>query len=159
MSSLSRDDLNNAKKIHVRSPLNYDPDQVSLETGLITPEPTRTQQHERDETNINYIVQRFTQTGLLPEARVLPTYGDFTTQATDYQSALELVRQAEEAFASLPGQVRAHFHHDPVEFVQFMDNNPDPQVLLDLGIADRVSTGRETQPDPTAPPAPDPTAP
>jgi Chlamydia-phage Chp2 scaffold (Chlamy_scaf) len=157
MHTSLNDDLNDDfSSVILRAPNSYNPDKVSLANGVSFPEPTLTQQHEQDETDINFIIQRFTRTGILPEARVLPTYGDFTSEATDYQSALHLIKQADDAFASLPAQLRAHFRHDPAAFMEFMNNDPDPQLLLDLGIADRVSTGRETQPDPTAPPAPEP---
>ena len=49
-----------SKKIpFVRNPYNYDMDQVSQETGLKCEDPSLTQQHCRDECDINVIVERF----------------------------------------------------------------------------------------------------
>ena len=83
----------------VRTPFNYDGDAVSLASGLVTPEPTRTKPEFADSANINDILRRFA-IGQPPIAPVrAPTYGDFT-MPVDYQGALNLVIEAGAEFRS-----------------------------------------------------------
>lgn len=118
-------------------PYAYNSDAVSLATGLSCPEPTLTQQHTAEQTDINYIVSVFAKTGILPQPVKLPTYGDFTG-VSDYREALELIKQAEDGFNSLPAPARAHFNNNPGELLDFLQNSPDPQILADLGLAEIV---------------------
>jgi len=131
----------------LRSAFNYDTDQVSLDTGLSTPEPTLTQQNTAEQTDINYIVQQFTETGYLPQIANMPSYGDFSG-VNDYQEALHLLREAENGFNALPAQARAYFENDPGSFLNFMQD-PDPQILADLGLATIVNI--TPQPSQTTP--------
>lgn len=148
-----RDEQNNAKPLY-RTAYNYDKKQASMATALITPEPTRTQQHQRDDADINVIVQRFNVTGVLPQGHKLPQYGDFTGP-TDYQECLNKVIEAQDAFDSLPAKARQHFKHDPARFLEFLEAGPSAQLLLDLGLATQVSPAREKKADPVPPtPAP-----
>lgn len=144
-----RDDSNNATLFY-RTPYNYDKNLASKETAFAFHLPTKTQQNTQDETDINIIVQKFASTGMLPQARTLPTYGDFTA-VSDYQSALNLIIEAQNAFLDLPAQIRAKFNHDPGQFVAFIDSEPDGQLLLDLGLGHLVSPKTETPPAPPTP--------
>lgn len=125
------------KQPFIRTPYNYDVDEASDASGLSCPEPTLTQQHCKDECDINYIVERFGVTGELPvdpHARK-PTYGDFTG-VYDYQSALNAVMAADEAFMALPAKLRERFDNDPALFVDFCSST-DPQdrsEAIELGL-------------------------
>lgn len=155
-TSTKRDDSNNAiTRVPFRTAFNYNPDQVSLESGITFKEPTLTQQHQRDETDINIIVQRFGVTGMLPQAAVLPTYGDFTA-STDFQASMNLIIQAQEAFDALPAKTRQYFDHDPGKLLEFIDAGPDAQLVLDLGLGHVVSPAKETAPPAPAPAPPPP---
>jgi phage internal scaffolding protein len=129
--------------IHVRHAYNYDTDKVSLETGFVSDPETLTQQHQAKETDINYIVQQFGVTGLLPQVGQLPTYGDFSA-VIDYQSALNLIIEADKAFMALPADARAHFGNDAGQFLHYIENNPDPKVLQSLGLARLVENQQHT---------------
>jgi phage internal scaffolding protein len=123
-------------KEFVRTPHNYDVDEASNESGLSCPEPTLAQQHSAEECDINYIVERFGVTGQLPPHNgPMPTYGDFTG-VTDYRDALEAVMKADEAFMSLPAQVRERFDNDPALFVDFCSSNDpaDRSLAIELGL-------------------------
>ena len=121
------------KSIFIRTPYNYDTDEVSNETGLICPEPTMAQQQFRDEADINTIMERFGRTGELVAPVRLPQYGDFTG-VTDYHSAMNAVVEAQASFDSLPANIRARFQNDPAQFVEFCldDKNRDEAVRLGL---------------------------
>src|SRR5580765_5072286 len=79
----------------------YDADLLSLATAVGFFEKSLTQQHFKDECDINEIVRRFGLTGKLPENVKAPQYGDFTG-LSDYQTALNAVIAADEAFMELP---------------------------------------------------------
>lgn len=117
----------------VRSAYNYDADLVSEETGLECKDPSMAQQNEKEEADINTIVRRFGLTGEMPQGFRIPQYGDFS-EITDYQTALNAVKQANEAFLQLPAALRSRFHNDPEEFVEFCmdEKNYDEAVKLGL---------------------------
>lgn len=117
----------------MRNPYNYDVDEASVASGLSCPEPTRTQQHQAAEADINLIVKRFSQTGLLPNAAKAPTYADFS-EVVDFQSAQIAIRSAQEAFMTLPANVRYRFNNDPGAFVDFCSEEGNRSELIDLGL-------------------------
>lgn len=117
----------------LRTAYNYNADLVSQATGLITPEPTLAQQQFADEVNINTIVRNFGLTGELPKDVALPQSGDFT-DATDYHTAMNLVRQAEESFALMPADIRARFANDPGNFLAFVHDDANRDEARKMGI-------------------------
>lgn len=83
-------------------------------------EHTLTQQQFKDEVDINTIVRRFGLTqAQVAEFGPQGVYGDFSG-ITDFQSALQRVRAAEEGFLALPPELRAEFHNNPGEFVHYV---------------------------------------
>ena len=108
--------------VFVRNPYNYDMDKVSNETGLECKDPSLAQQHMKDECDINTIVEQFGVTGELPSAPVSPQYGDFSG-VSDYHSAINAVRAAEESFMALPAKLRARFDHDLTHCCNFYRMN------------------------------------
>jgi len=84
---------------------------LAVDTG----EESLVQQHFVDEVDINSIMRRFGVTGQLPRGNLGGVYGDFTG-ITDYESAAEAVRRADEGFMRLPADVRDRFGNDPGTF-------------------------------------------
>lgn len=120
--------------IELRSAFNYDPDEVSTEAGLLCPEDEGvTQQSFKDECDINTIVRRFGLTGELPQDYQMPQSGDFTG-ISDYHSAVNAVRAAEEAFMLVPAEIRARFANDPGKFMAFFDDPANRDEGLRLGL-------------------------
>lgn len=118
----------------LRTPYNYDVDAVSDLTGLKCEDPSLAQQHMKDETDINNIVEQYGVTGQLPAAPVnVPTYGDFTG-TNDYRQALDMVMAADYAFMSLPANVRERFNNDPAELVDFVSDINNRSAAIDLGL-------------------------
>jgi len=113
---------------------NYNTEKASLESGIDgQAEPSMTQQQFREEADINTIVRRFGLTGQLPENPRLPTYGDFT-EVTDYQTALNAVRLADESFMALPAPIRAEFDNDPQKLLLALDDERNADRLRELGL-------------------------
>lgn len=119
--------------MQMRQAYGYDTDEVSLSTGLIITEPSLTQQHFKDDADINVILDRFGQGHEIPKNYRSPQYGDFEG-VDDYQTALNAVREAAEAFLELPALVRERFGNDPQQLIDFVgdDKNRDEAVKLGL---------------------------
>ena len=120
----------------LRTPYNYDRDAASNESGLACEEPSLTQQHFKDETDINNILRQFNITGLLPEAPLSPRYGDFTG-IVDYHSALNAVIAAESEFEALPAELRARFENDPAQLIDFLSDVNNKDEAIRLGLVDQ----------------------
>ncbi len=121
------------KSPFLRTPYNYDPDAASNESGLHCEDATLTQQHYKDECDINNILRQFNITGLLPEAPLSPRYDDFTGIG-DYHTALNQVIAAEDEFMSLPATIRARFGNDPAQLIEFLDKPENKDEAIKLGL-------------------------
>lgn len=118
----------------VRGFNNYDADKLSQDTGLRCPEEENmTQQQFKDDADINVIMRKFGLTGHLPANLNMPQFGDFDT-IDDYQSAMNLVRAADEAFMQLPAETRARFNNDPQRLIDFLDDANNREEALKLGL-------------------------
>lgn len=126
------------KAIFLRTPYNYDTDAASNESGLACEEPTLAQQHYKEECDINTILQKFSITGILPEAPLSPRYGDFTGIG-DYHTALNRVIAAQEEFEALPAQIRARFDNDPAQLIEFLQNDKNRLEAEELGLVEKVA--------------------
>ena len=137
----------------LRTPYNYDMEAASNETALHCPEPTLTQQHFKEECDINTIVERFGLTGELPQNLVVPLTGDFTEAVTDFQTAMNHVRASEEAFMKLPAQIRARFNNDPQQLLEFVEDERNRDEAIKWGIVN-APKAEEPAPKPPEPKTP-----
>jgi phage internal scaffolding protein len=106
----------------------------SQKTGLSCLDDSLTQQQFKDEADINTIVNRFLKTGVLPTPNTFPQYVDFEG-VFDYQSAMNLVRAADESFLRMDAKVRSRFNNSPQEFLEFFANPANAQEAIRLGLA------------------------
>lgn len=117
----------------LRTPYNYDTNTAGDESGLECLDKSLAQQHQEEESNINNIVKRFTQTGELPQRTMPPMQGDFQ-DAPDFQAAMDLVVEARMAFMQHPADVRARFNNDPAQFVDFCSNEQNRDEMRKMGL-------------------------
>lgn len=111
----------------------YDPVEEHDHCGIEFTMPSLTAQDEKEETDINYIVNKYAdgQKGITTldlgdtSRYAYLQFGD-ATLPDDYSTALELVSGVREEFYSLPAHVRAKFGHDPMNFI---DQLNDPATL------------------------------
>lgn len=118
----------------MRTPYNYDRDEVSFETGLACEDPSLAIQSDAIDADINEIVRRFGVTGTLPQVEMPPTYGDFEG-VVDYHTAMNLIADANSRFLELPADVRAKFENDPGKFVAFCSDEKNLAEMRELGLA------------------------
>jgi hypothetical protein len=122
-----------AAPVFIRTQFNYDHNAASNASGLVCEEPTRAQQHHREECDINVILERFGKTGQMPVNVISGTYGDFSG-VHDYHTALNAIIASESEFAALPATIRNRFANDPANLVQFLDNPNNRAEAEKLGL-------------------------
>ena len=120
--------------IIMRTPYNYDTDEVSKETGLDCGTVSKTQQQFKDEVDINTIVERFGKAGQMPEKMNFPTAQEFE-ETFDFQTALNKTIEARESFMTMPAKARARFNNDPQKFMEFIHDPENAQEAVKLGLA------------------------
>jgi phage internal scaffolding protein len=109
-------------------------DARSNETGLKCLDSSLTQQQFKEESDINTIVDRFMKTGHLPDPVSMPQYIDYEG-VFDFQSAMNVVRQADENFMRMDAKIRSRFHNSPQEFLEFFANPDNSDEAIRLGLA------------------------
>lgn len=101
---------------------------------------SRTKQSFKAECDINNIMRKYRDTGIVTHTRdSQPMYGDFS-EITDYQGSLNQVLQAQEAFEQLPSLVRKRFANDPGKFVEFIQDDKNYDEAMKLGLLDPEKT-------------------
>lgn len=109
--------------------------------------PSRTQQHFKDECDVNRIMARYAQSGVLPQGGRPKHF--IEAGALEFQEALNLVITAEEAFASLPSATRERFANNPSLLLSFLEDPANRPEAVKLGLIPPGDT-------PTPTPAPEP---
>lgn len=94
------------------------PKEVSDATGMDTGPESMVQEQFRDEVDINAIVRRYGIATGVPVPSAGAMYGDFTG-ITDFESAVDLVKNTEGRFMALPAEVREKFLNNPGNLVRF----------------------------------------
>ena len=123
-------------------------DDRSNEFGLKCLDSSLTQQQFKEESDINTIVDRFMKTGHLPDPVSMPQYVDYEG-VFDFQSAMNVVRQADENFMRMDAKVRSRFHNSPQEFLEFFADPANTEEAVRLGLA--VPQPKESPPVDPAP--------
>lgn len=103
-----------------------------------------TEQNHKDFVDINNVLKRYDSTGLITHVNnMAAAYGDYS-EVNEYREALDLVREAQESFMSLPSEVRNRFANDPGAFLEFVTDPSNLDELRDMGLAKQPPG----QPDP-----------
>lgn len=130
----------------------YDPVEDHDHCGIEFTMPSLTVQDEKDETDINYIVNKYSdgQKGITTldlgdsSQYAYLQFGDATLPG-DYSTALELVSGVREEFYSLPAYVRAKFGHDPMNFINQLNDPATLEYLQQQGLYGSRDTSYEPQ--------------
>lgn len=112
-------------------------------------EPSLTQAHMQDECDINNIMARYYESGLIDHVNTHEgKYGNFI-DSIDYQLAMNQVIEAKEAFMSLPSSLRDQFGNDPAKFLDFVQNPANKSEMEKLGLL--PSHAEDLSPTPVTP--------
>lgn len=95
--------------------------------------PSMTQQQFKSQCDINHIMKKFEQTGILPQGSRQGSSGDFSN-IHNFQTNLNMVIQAQNAFDSLPAELRKRFGNDPSLLLEFVHNDSNYDEAVKLGL-------------------------
>lgn len=110
-------------------------------------QPSLTQQHSKDEVDINLIMARYIKTGVIDHvAKYQPQYTENSQQ--DYHQSMNIILKSNEMFAELPSSVRKQFSNDPAAFLDFVNDESNHDKLQDMGL---TNTPPNTTPNPDPP--------
>lgn len=131
--------------VFIRTQYNYDHNAASDASGLVCEEPTRAQQHHKDECDINVILERFGKTGQMPVSAISGSYGDFSG-VHDYHTALNTLIAAESEFEALPAKLRARFNNEPSNLIEFLNDSKNKDQAIELGLINQPITSSFNEP-------------
>ena len=107
-------------------------------SGQVNDEDSLTQQHFKDECDVNLIVASFDATGVMPSNQsggaVMPQFGDFSG-VPDLASTYATIFNAKAQFDVLPLSIRERFNYDPKAFFDFVSKPSNLDEMIRLGIA------------------------
>lgn len=105
--------------------------------ATINNEESLTQQSDAIDCDINVIMERYGQTGQVPQLLTPGIGGDFSI-ITDYRSALDAVRRADEQFHEIPAAIRNEFQNDAGKFIEFAQNPENIDKLREWKLAPKA---------------------
>lgn len=106
-------------------------------TALRGFEVTQTVQADASECDINKIMSRALNTGIMPHVSTKsPLYGDFT-KITNFRDALHMVRDAQTEFMKIPAKTRLRFGNDPQALTQFVLDPGNREEAIELGLIEK----------------------
>lgn len=107
--------------------------------------PSMTQQHFKDECDINNIVATYQQTGVLPQ-RSDALYGDFTGLPDNPIDAKRIFDEAQEKFLQLPSDFRKQLNNSPAEFLDFISKEENRDICIKFGIFNSSKSDQNLDP-------------
>lgn len=123
--------------------------------GFETTGESLTQQSHAAAADVRNIIKQYDRTGLIANVnKGIAQYGDYS-EINEYAEALNMVREADESFATLPSHIREQFNNNAGLFFEFATNPKNKEEMIRMGLAKAPETVVEVTPksDP-APPAP-----
>lgn len=129
---------------------------IDPNTGEVQTPPSMTKQSFAAECDINNILRQYKKTGMISHINAQASKGMYLDlpAEVDFQTALNTVIRAEEAFDTLPARLRARFNNDPAEFLIFSTDPRNQKELIELGLAQAIPKPDQAVPPVSAPPAP-----
>lgn len=107
--------------------------------GIIFNEPTMTIQSEKDNCDINVIMNRYATCGTpLPYRTdgVQPVYAD-VSELGDYMENYQRCKQAEEMFNSLPSALRKELDNNPANLIPFIQDKKNESRCIEYGLINK----------------------
>lgn len=112
--------------------------------GIQFDQPSQTLQSFKDDADINCIIARYQNTGVLVDPTVpvtrTPQFGDYSEMPT-YQEAQNVIVAANNAFNSLSSKIRERFGNDPAAYFDFVRNlkegSDEYAEAISLGIVNK----------------------
>lgn len=103
-------------------------------SGITEAGESKAVQYFKDDCDINNIIRKHSNGQPVSCMRAPPRYGDFS-EVVDYQTAQNALIQADNAFMSLPAEIRARFDNSPHKFVEFCMDQDNLEEMRRMGLA------------------------
>lgn len=127
-------ELNGEKGVLIEPPRIRKPFDPSEDLGISTG-PGLTKQSDKDACDVNLILKRYENTGVLPDMiRNDARYGDFSSPVS-FQDSMNVVMKAQAQFEALSAKVRAEFDNDPAKMLAFCADEKNIDKMIELGLA------------------------
>jgi phage internal scaffolding protein len=127
-------------------------------TGFETTGDSLTQQSHAAAADVRNIIKQYDRTGLIANVnKGIAQYGDYS-EINEYAEALNMVREANESFATLPSHIRQQFNNNAGLFFEFATDPKNSEEMIKLGLKEAPAPIRNvveaTSKSESAPPAP-----
>jgi len=138
---------------HVRARTWFTGEIVDPKTGELVKLPSMTKQEFVDQCDINNILKQFKMTGMVTHISAKAAQGEYLDlpDDVDFQTSLNIVHQAEAAFATLPSKIRTRFENDPAQFLAFMADPKNMAEASQLGLLQKAAPAAPQEPQAGAP--------
>ena len=121
----------------VKTPVIHSRYNLPPNPGFKNDEPSLTQQHFKDDADINNIMARYQKTGVLVDPLTQttrkPMFDDFS-ELGDFRDHQQAVIDAQDMFMQLPSKLRARFANDPAELLQWLSDPANKEEAIELGL-------------------------
>lgn len=114
-------------------------DTYNEKQGIIFKEPTMTVQSEKDNCDINVIMNRYATCGTPLPVRsdgVEPMFAD-VSELGDYMENFNRCKQAEEMFNALPSALRKELDNNPANLLPFIQNEANRERCVEYGLINK----------------------
>ena len=110
--------------------------------------PSKAKQSFKAECNVNNIMKKYEKYGIIEHVNNhQAAYGDFS-DVSDYQTSLNAVMAANDAFMELPAAIRKQFDNNPATFVAFVEDPNNQEKLIEMGLATAIPKTIPDDPEP-----------
>lgn len=117
---------------------------TGVKSGIKFVDPSATLQSFKNDADINCIIARYENTGVLVDPTVpvsrTPEFGDFS-EMPSYQDAQNVIIAARNAFDALPSKIRERFNNDPAAYFDFVrslkEGSEEFDEAISLGIINK----------------------
>lgn len=116
-----------------RSAANLPPSNPITDYG-----PSRTRQSDAYAADINNIMARYEETGVLPTVNRGLFFAD-VSDVGGFDNAITLVHGIERAFLEYPPDLRKRFDNDPAKFVDFTQDPNNHEEMVEMGLLKNVN--------------------
>lgn len=99
-----------------------------------------TQQHFKEETEINSMVRKYMKGHPLSITNKQAKYGDFAN-AEDFHTMKNAIADIDSNFASLPAKLRGRFKNDPYQLLRWLENPANHREAVKLGLMEAPLVG------------------
>lgn len=107
--------------------------------GLEFNEPSMTEQHFKDECDINNIIAQYEATGVMPQGDRKPMFGDFDKFPQDLMSSRQMFDEATARFMELPSRLRKQFDNDPTKLLGWLQDPSNYEQAVEYGLLEKVA--------------------